>query len=191
MLSQYLGFSYYRTRDLCPDVYSVCAQEDSVAQRLQELSSDVGVTGNVCRETNPEEDSHVVESSILQIEQVCAVEEEKFQELKFSHGYALDNNKQILVVTQCHLAYHPPFGYVSRVRITFQEDGSYKVHILMRELENGQPEWIMRHLQTLSFDINIVYCGSVKDLFPFDFINTPCHSTPSFCPSLLSIGYSP
>ena len=59
------------------------------------------------------------------------MEEAKFPELQFSRGYALDNNKQILIVTQRHLAYHPPFGYVSRARITFQEDGSYTVHILM------------------------------------------------------------
>ena len=65
------------------------------------------------------------------------MEEAKFPELQFSRGYALDNNKQILIVTQRHLAYHPPFGYVSRAQITFQEDGSYTVHILMRVLQNG------------------------------------------------------
>ena len=59
--------------------------------RLQELSTDVCVTENVCSETNPEKDSHVKESSVLQIEQVCAVEEAKFPELQFSRGYALDN----------------------------------------------------------------------------------------------------
>ena len=112
----------------------VRARKDSVSRRLQELSTDVCVTGNVCSEANP---SHVEESSVLQIEQLCTVEEAKFPELQFSRSYAFDNNKQILVVTQRHLAYHPPFGYVSRVRITFQEDGSYKVHILMQELENG------------------------------------------------------
>ena len=115
--------------------------EESVSRRLQELSTSpltgVSVTGNVCSVASPEEEAHVQESSALQLEQVCTVEEAKFPELQFSRGYALDSNKQILVVTQCQLAYHPPFGYVSRARIIFQEDGSYKMHILMLELENG------------------------------------------------------
>ena len=64
----------------------VHAWQDSVSRRLQELSIDVCVTGNVCSETNPEKDSHVEESSVLQIEQVCAVEEAKFPELQFSRG---------------------------------------------------------------------------------------------------------
>ena len=92
--------------------------EESVSRRLQELSTSpltgVSVTGNVCSVASPEEEAHVQESSALQLEQVCTVEEAKFPELQFSRGYALDSNKQILVVTQCQLAYHPPFGYVSR-----------------------------------------------------------------------------
>ena len=65
------------------------------------------------------------------------MEEAKYPELQFSCGYALNSNKQILIITQHHLAYHPPFGHVSRARKMFQEDGSYKVHILMQELQNG------------------------------------------------------
>ena len=69
----------------------VRAQQDSVSRSLQELSTNVCVTGNVFSETNPEKHSHVEKSSVLQIEQVCAIEEAKFPELRFSHGYALDN----------------------------------------------------------------------------------------------------
>ena len=68
---------------------------------------------------------------------MCAVEERKFPKLQFPLGYALDSNKKILTVTQRRFANHPPFGYVSRVQITVQEEGSYKVHILMRDFENG------------------------------------------------------
>ena len=55
----------------------VRARQDAVSRTLQELSTDV------CSETNPEKDSHVEESSVLQ---VCAVEEAKFAELQFSCG---------------------------------------------------------------------------------------------------------
>ena len=68
---------------------------------------------------------------------MCAVEEPKFPELQFSRGYTFDNSKQVLIVTHRRLADHPPFGSVSRVRIELREDGSYVVHILMRNLEQG------------------------------------------------------
>ena len=55
----------------------------------------------------------------------------------------------------------------------------------------SQPERITRHLQTLSFGIDITYRGLVKALLPFDFINTSGHSTRSFYTSLLSVGCSP
>ena len=115
-------------------------REDLLSRRVQELSTspstDVSITGNACCEASVEE-TRVEESRVLQLEQICIVEETKFPELQFSRGYALGNNQQILVVTQRHLAYHPPFGYISRARVTLHEDGSYKVHILMRELENS------------------------------------------------------
>ena len=38
---------------------------------------------------------------------------------------------------QRELAYCLPFGYTSRVQITIQGDCKYLVHIIMRELENG------------------------------------------------------
>jgi len=85
-----------------------------------------------------QEEAHVQEPIALQLEGVCAIEECKFPEFKSSLGYALDTNKKILTVTQHHLANHPPpLWYVSRLQVTVQEEGSCKVHILMRDLENG------------------------------------------------------
>ena len=78
----------------------------------------VNVTGNVCSKANPEEKARIQELSMLQSESnklsVCAVlsKEAKFPELQYSCGFALDDSKQILVITQCH-------------------------HILMQKLENG------------------------------------------------------
>ena len=45
-----------------------------------------------------------------------------------------DSNQPVVVVTQCELANHPPFGLVSRVQVTLQ----YVVHILMRKWESGE-----------------------------------------------------
>ena len=98
--------------------------EDLPLRRLQEpstpLSTGVSITGNVCSEASLKE-TRAQESSALQLEQVCTVEEAKFPDLQFSRGYTLDNTKQILVVTQRHLGYHPPCGYVSRARIVKME----------------------------------------------------------------------
>ena len=91
---------------------------------------------NICNEGSLLE-TRVEESNALQLEQVSSTEEAKYPELQFSLGYARDNERKILIVTQRQLAYHIPFGYISRVRITLQEDGRYQVHILMRELQNG------------------------------------------------------
>ena len=116
------------------------AEELPFSRRLLEslisLSTGLSNIGNACGEGSSWE-THVGDLNALQLERVCSVEEAKYPELQFSRGYALDNDKQILIAMQCHLAYHPPFGYISRARITFQEDGSYKIHILMRELQNG------------------------------------------------------
>ena len=61
----------------------VRARQDSVSlKNVTELSTDVCVTRNDCSETNAEKDSHVKESSLLQIEQICAMEEAKFPELQ-------------------------------------------------------------------------------------------------------------
>ena len=76
--------------------------------------------------------------STLQLETIIVSEERKFPELAFTLGRATDDKeKLILIVTQRELAYCPPFGYTSRVQITIQGDCKYLVHILMRELENG------------------------------------------------------
>ena len=73
----------------------------------------VTVTVNVCSKASPEEEACVQELSVLRLEQVdSTVEEAKFPELQYSCGYMLNNNKQMLVVTQCR-------------------------HIVMQELENG------------------------------------------------------
>ena len=102
-------------------------------------STETVLSGRNAGEADQEvqEDSLVQDSNVLQLEGVCAVEELKFPQWQFSIGYALDSNKKILTVTQRRLAYHPPFGYVSRVQITVQEEGNYMVHILMRDLEKG------------------------------------------------------
>ena len=89
----------------------------------------------------------------------------KFPELQLSRGYALSNNKQILVVTQRYLAYHPPFGYISRVLVTLHEDGSYKVHILMRQLENcvaREESEINELLKRFSANSTYKFCPGVE-----------------------------
>ena len=73
----------------------------------------------------------------LQLEKICSSLESKFPELSFTLGRAQDNDKQVLVVSQCVLAFMPPFGYTSRIRLTIQEDGRYRVHVLLRTLEDG------------------------------------------------------
>ena len=83
------------------------------------LSASVNITGNVCSKASPEEKAHVQELSQAcfdqnGISQLSVLSEEaKFPELHYSCGYALNNNKEIHIVTlQCH-------------------------HILMQKLENG------------------------------------------------------
>ena len=81
--------------------------QPAVSQRLQKrsilLSICVNVTGNVCSKASPEEEARIQESSMLQLEQVVSiVREAKLPELQYFCGYVLDNNKQILVVTQHH-----------------------------------------------------------------------------------------
>ena len=77
-------------------------------RRLLELSTSLSTsTGNVYSL----EETTIQESSMLQFEQFFTVQEAKFLELQFSRGYTLNNNKQILVVTQHHLVYHALFGY--------------------------------------------------------------------------------
>ena len=60
----------------------------------------------------------------LQLEKISSSLESKFLELSFTLGYAQDNDKQVLVVTQCVLVFMPPFGYTSciQVVVTIQED---------------------------------------------------------------------
>ena len=142
--------------------------EDLLSWRLQKLSispsTDVSITGNVCCEASLEI-THVEESSMLQLEQVCIVEETKFPELQFSHGYILGNNKQILVVTQCHLAYYPPFGYISWAWVTRHEDGSHKVHILMWEIENSvawEESKINKLLKRFSANSTYKFCPGIE-----------------------------
>ena len=88
-------------------------EEFSLSRKLLELSTSlstgVSTTGNVCSEGSLQE-TCIEELSALQLERVCTVEVSKYPELQFSRGYTLDNNKQILIVTQRHLAYHLPFG---------------------------------------------------------------------------------
>jgi len=67
--------------------------------------------------------------SALQLERMVSSEERKFPEFVFAFGHTNDDNEPILVVTQRRPSYHPPFGYVSRVHITIQQDCSYQVHI--------------------------------------------------------------
>ena len=105
-------------------------------RRLLE-SGDATTSGSACCGTESR-DEDAEEYNVLQLERLCTVEAPKFPELHFCCGYALDDNKKkILIVTQRQLANHPPFGYVSRARITLQEDGKYEVHILMQNIENG------------------------------------------------------
>ena len=73
----------------------------------------------------------------LQLEKITSSLESKFPELSFTLGRALDNDKQVLVVSQRVLAFMPPFGYTSRIRVTIQENCRYRVHVLLRTLEDG------------------------------------------------------
>ena len=75
--------------------------------------------------------------SALQLEKISSSLESKFPELSFTLGRAQDNDKQVLVVSQRVLAFMPPFGYTSRIRLTIQEDGRYRVHVLLWMLEDG------------------------------------------------------
>jgi len=74
----------------------------------------------------------------LQLELISASIENKFPELFFNVGCGLDDpGKKVLVVTQRVLAYMPPFGYTSRIQVTIQEDGNYRIHVLLQPLEDG------------------------------------------------------
>ena len=73
----------------------------------------------------------------LQLEKISSSLESKFPELSVTLGRALDNDKQVLVVSQRVLAFMPPFGYTSCIRVTIQEDCRYRVHVLLRTLEDG------------------------------------------------------
>ena len=75
--------------------------------------------------------------SALLLERMASTEERKFPELAFAFGYTSDDNKPILVITQRHASYNPPFGYTPWVHITIQQDRTYQVHILLCELESG------------------------------------------------------
>ena len=75
--------------------------------------------------------------SVHLLERMASTEERKFPELVFAFGCTSDDNKPILVITQCRASYHPLFDYTSQVHITIQQDCSYQVHILLCELESG------------------------------------------------------
>ena len=162
----------------------VRARQDSVLRRLQELLTDVCVTGNVCSETNLEKDSHVEESSMLQ---VCAVEEAKFPELQFSRVYALDN-----FLVHCFslslLRLNPFFIIVLAPFPKFFPWRRSRRHA-SQGLSGSRVPDTYRCYRLIG--INITYRDSVKALLPFDFMNTSSHSTCSFYTCLLSIGYSP
>ena len=106
----------------------------------------------------------VEESNALQLERVSSTEEAKYPELQFSF-YARDNERKILIVTQRQLAYHIPFGYISRARITLQEHGRYQVHILMRELQSGvvqDESEVHKLLKRFSATSTFKFCSGIE-----------------------------
>ena len=112
------------------------------------LLTGVNVTGNICSKARPEENACAQGSSVLRSEQnklSVLSEEAKFQELQYSYGYMLNNNKQILVVTlQCH-------------------------HILIHELENSVTPGELEVHRLVSI---LHAAASLKAVLLFDFVST-------------------
>ena len=111
------------------------------------LSTGVNVTGNVCSKASPEE-KHVCKSQACfnQNRTSCQYCPKKpsFQ-LRYSYGYALNNNKRILVVT---LQWR---------------------HILMQELEKGVAPGEPK-VHRLILILRTV--ASLKAVLPFNVVNT-------------------
>ena len=76
----------------------------------------------IVRETRHVEAASDKNTGMLQLERIIVSLENKFPELAFTVGHALDNKKKILVVTQRTLAFLPPFGYTHHVQVTIEED---------------------------------------------------------------------
>ena len=149
-------------------------EELSLSRRLLEPSTSLstGVSNIACSEGSLLE-TRVKELSALQLERVCSVEEAKFPELQFSCGYALDNNKQILIATN----FVTNFAYVFYL--------SPVISFLVARLRHPSVSlacvfsstWLpcCKGHETHRGVIDIVYCGgtaSLKALLPFDFVNT-------------------
>jgi len=72
----------------------------------------------------------------LQLERICCVKEQCFQELNFVSGYAEEDKEQTLTVTQQKLYHHPPFGYTSRIHMWIKGN-QYSINILSHKLQSG------------------------------------------------------
>ena len=99
----------------------------------------------------------------LQLEKISSSLESKFPELTFTLGRALDNGKQVLVVSQRVLTPLPPFGYTSHIQVTILEDCTYRIHVLLRTLEDG----------TVSDETEV--CALLKKV---------CNPSYKFCPGI-------
>ena len=79
-----------------------------------------------------------------------------FPELAFTLGHVLNNNKKILVVTQCLLTFLPPFEYTC-VQVTIEEVCSYRVHVLLEGSTVSDDTEVCALLQKFS-NVSYTFC---------------------------------
>ena len=103
-------------------------------------------------------------TSVLQLEKIIASLESKFPELAFTLGHVLGHCEKILVVTQRALAFMPPFGYTSCVQVTIGKDCSYRIHVLLRELECSTvtDEGKLHALLKKIFNVSSKFCPGIE-----------------------------
>jgi len=104
-------------------------------------------------------------SNMLQLEWICNNESPKFPELVLTLAYALHGNKPMMVVTQRGLAHLPPLGFMSHVQVMIQEDGRYKVLVLLEEVENGflsNPQEVHELLKRFSKTTPYKFCPGIE-----------------------------
>ena len=70
------------------------------------------------------------------LETLINTEEQRFKELAFVRGYTGLDKRPVYVVTQRELFDYPPFGYASRINITFKGN-DYSINSLGFHVESG------------------------------------------------------
>ena len=105
----------------------LCTTETVVVDNEEPLN----VPSEVSRDVSPNQPSN------LEFYKTILEEGKFFPSLAFTLSTDTKSHQPVVVVSQRELAYHPPFGLVSRVVITIQ-GCKYTVHILMRMWESGE-----------------------------------------------------